>query len=73
MVAVETIDPQDVLQGRNRGGSIRASYDSLDNGMGIALTFGQKFSPNLEMLVALSRETSDEPEYSNARLNTAFL
>ena len=67
VVALQTLDPEDVLQGRDRGGSIRTSYDSVNNGTDVELTFGQKFTPNLELLIGLSRETSNETELSNAR------
>ncbi|MBB3994611.1 hemoglobin/transferrin/lactoferrin receptor protein [Sulfitobacter undariae] len=67
IVALETLDPEDVLDGRERGGSVRTAYDSSNDGADVELTFGQKLLPNLELLIGLSRETTSETELSNAR------
>lgn len=67
VVALETLDPEDVLDGRDSGGSFSTSHDTLNNGTDVDLTYAQKLSPNLELLVGVSRSTANEMELSNAR------
>lgn len=67
VVAVETIDPEDVLEGRERGGTASMSFDSLSNKMGISGVFAQQFGPDLAVMVGVSRSQGHETEYGNAR------
>lgn len=67
VVALKTIDPADILKGRDRGGSVRVGHDTLNSGTDVDLAFGQKLAHNLDLLVGISRESSHETELSNAR------
>ena len=67
VVAVETIDPEDLLQGRDFGGTARLSHDTLNAATGIAGAFAQKLGPDLEVMIGIAREESAEVELSNAR------
>lgn len=67
LVALETLDPEDLLQGRDRGLNIKGGFDSFDSGTDVSLTFGQRFTDDLSILVGLKRATANEPELSNAR------
>jgi len=67
VVALTTLDPEDVLQGRTRGGSVSAGFDSFDQGTDVTATFAQKFSDRLSMLVGVKREQKSEAELGNAR------
>lgn len=64
---VETIDPEDLLRGRERGGSVRLAYDGLDESTLGALSFAQELSPALQVMIGLSREESSEIELRKAR------
>lgn len=68
IVALETIDPEDVLvDGKTKGGSIEFGYDSLDNEFNTALTYAQELSPDLSILGGVSYTSSNEATLSNAR------
>lgn len=67
IVAVETLDPEDVLKGRSMGGQGRLAYDSL-NGSGTASgVFAQRWSDTFAVLAAVSRQSAHEARLSNAR------
>ena len=67
LVAVETLDPEDVLQGRDRATRMRLGYDSFNNGTLGSFTFGQKLSPTVDVMIGIARENANEAELSNAR------
>lgn len=67
VVAVETIDPEDILNGRTRGGTASLSYDSLDNEREATLAYAQKFGTDLDVMLGISRKAANEAELSNAR------
>lgn len=67
LVAIQTIDPEDILDGKDRAVQFSTGYDSFDRTTRAALSFGQQLSPNLSLLVGVSREEKHEPKLSNAR------
>ncbi|MGR3793013.1 TonB-dependent receptor domain-containing protein [Vannielia sp. SX4] len=67
LVAFETIDPEDLLQGRDRAVRVEGGYDSFDSNTNALLTFGQRFSDDLQLLVGVARDSGHEAELSNAR------
>ncbi|AVO37949.1 TonB-dependent hemoglobin/transferrin/lactoferrin family receptor [Pukyongiella litopenaei] len=67
VVAFETIDPEDILDGRDRGLNARLAYSSFDKGTTASLSYAQRLSPTLEVLLGLSHYAGSEPELSNAR------
>ncbi|MTH78398.1 TonB-dependent hemoglobin/transferrin/lactoferrin family receptor [Paracoccus aestuariivivens] len=67
VVAVETIDPEDLLQGRDSGGMARMAYDSLNDGSSISGAFAQRFGNDWSIMAGLSRSAAHEAELSNAR------
>ena len=67
LVALETLDPEDLLQGRDRALNMKGGFDSFDNGTDVSLTFGQRFTDDLSILVGIKRATANEPELTNAR------
>ncbi|MER3355658.1 MAG: TonB-dependent receptor plug domain-containing protein [Hoeflea sp. D1-CHI-28] len=67
LVALETLDPEDLLDGRDRGLNVKGGFDSFDSSTDVSLTFGQRFTDDLSILVGLKRSTANEPELSNAR------
>jgi len=69
VVALRTIDPEDVLEGRQRGGTARIGHDSFTRENNAAVTFAQRFSDNLAVLVGYSRMQAREPRLSRAREN----
>ncbi|RJE85859.1 TonB-dependent receptor [Paracoccus onubensis] len=67
VVAVETIDPDDLLQGRDFGGTARMSHDTLNNSSSIAGAFAQRMGKDLSVMLGVSRTDAHEAELSNAR------
>lgn len=67
VVAVETIDPADILAGRTRGGIARMSHDTQNKGSTIATAFAQQFGPTLQVMAGIARTTANEARLSNAR------
>lgn len=67
IVALETIDPEDILEERMRGGTATTSFDSLDNEFNNALTYAQRVTPDLAVLGGISYAHADEAEFRNAR------
>lgn len=67
VVAVETIDPEDMLQGRDRAGTARLSFDSLSDKAGLSAAFAQRFGPNVATMIGVARDRGNEQEYRNAR------
>ncbi len=67
IVGIETIDPEDVLQGREQGGIARLNYESLnENALG-SLTYARQLTPSLAVLAGIAYDNASEAEYSNAR------
>jgi len=69
VVALRTIDPEDVLQGRQRGGTARIGHDGFTGENNAAFTFAQRFSDSVSVLVGYSRLQAREPRLSRARPN----
>ncbi len=67
VVAVETLDPEDVLNGRKMGGRGRLAYDSFTKSGTASGVFAQRWSDTFTALVAVSRQSGQEPTLSNAR------
>jgi hemoglobin/transferrin/lactoferrin receptor protein len=67
LVALETVDPEDLLDGRDSAVNVKGGFDSSDNTTSTSLSLAQKVSPDLSVLVGISRESGHEPELSNAR------
>lgn len=67
VVAVETIGPEDVLQGRMRGGQARLSFSSLDRSGGAEAVVAQRVGDTLGIMLGLSRRQASEPELRRAR------
>jgi len=69
VVALRTVTADDILQGRERGGEMRTSYDSYTNTRTAAFTFAQRLSPTLTVLAGYSTLAANEPDTSNAAAN----
>ncbi|AGT10695.1 TonB-dependent hemoglobin/transferrin/lactoferrin family receptor [Paracoccus aminophilus] len=67
VVAFTTIDPEDVLQGQDRAGTGRLSYDSLNGESGVSAAFAQRFSPDLTALLGIARTDAHEAKFRKAR------
>ncbi|WP_417601536.1 TonB-dependent hemoglobin/transferrin/lactoferrin family receptor [Pararhodobacter oceanensis] len=69
VVALQTIAPEDLLEGGERGGEMRTSYDSFTNTRTGTVSFAQRLSDQLSVLVGYSHIEANEPELSNAAAN----
>ncbi len=67
VVAVTTLDPEDILAGRDRGGIARMSHDTLHAETSISTAFAQRFGQNVTALLGVARTTAHEAELSKAR------
>ncbi|WP_299811072.1 TonB-dependent hemoglobin/transferrin/lactoferrin family receptor [uncultured Roseibium sp.] len=67
VVALETLDPEDLLLGRNYGGQGSVGYDSFTSAATASGAVAYRFSDQLSAMIALSRGYNEEPELSNAR------
>lgn len=67
IVAVETIDPEDLLLGRDQGGMARMSHDTQNNGSSIAAAFAQRLGRDWAVMAGASRLNANEAQLSNAR------
>ncbi len=67
IVALETVDPEDVLLGENRAGRVRMSYDSVDVGAEGSALFAQQLTPDLKLLLGASHSRAEETRLSKAR------
>lgn len=67
IVALETVDPEDILQGRDRAGRARLSYDSVDRGSDISAIFAQRIDPDWSFLLGVSHSDAEEMRLSKAR------
>tara|TARA_E500000305_G_scaffold17250_1_gene12812 strand:- start:1375 stop:3684 length:2310 start_codon:yes stop_codon:yes gene_type:complete len=67
VVAVETIDPEDLLLGRNQGGTASLAFDSFTTSGTASASAAYRISDTLAGMVAFSRRRASEPELSNAR------
>ncbi len=66
VVAFETIDPEDILKGRDQGLEGRLAYDSFDSGASMSFSYAQRFSPTVEVLLSFAHDEASEPTLSNA-------
>lgn len=70
IVALETIDPDDLLfDGKQFGGKTGISYNSLDNEINSSIAYAHKFSDQLSVLGGLSYTHANEAEFGNARVD----
>ncbi len=69
VVALRTVTAEDILQGRERGGEMRTSYDGYTNTRTASVTFAQRLSETLTLLGGYSTLAANEPEVSNAAAN----
>ncbi|WP_319529655.1 TonB-dependent hemoglobin/transferrin/lactoferrin family receptor [uncultured Cohaesibacter sp.] len=68
IVAMETIDPEDLLRGgKVQGGELDLSYDSLDNKFNNAATYARRISDTFSVLGGVSYTRANEAEFSNAK------
>lgn len=67
IVALETVDPEDVLQGRKRAGHGRLSYDSVDRGSDVSAIFAQRLGPESAFLLGISHSKAEQMRLSKAR------
>ncbi len=67
VVALETLDPEDVLKGRDSGGSVSFSHDTVNSGSDVDFLIAQKLSPTVDVMVGFSRSVGNEMKLSNAR------
>ncbi|TCM76558.1 TonB-dependent hemoglobin/transferrin/lactoferrin family receptor [Rhodovulum steppense] len=67
IVAVETIDPEDILAGRARGGTARLAFDGLNDETVASASFAQQMGPTLSLMLGLARTEAREVRLSNAR------
>jgi hemoglobin/transferrin/lactoferrin receptor protein len=67
LLAVETLDPEDVLKGEARRGRASLSYGSLSDRLSSEVLVAQQFTPNLAFMLGYKREQGHEIEKSNAR------
>lgn len=66
VLALETIDPEDILMGRDRGGQVTLGYTQLTDATDVAVAFAQRFGSGWSLLVARSRSIDHEMELTNA-------
>lgn len=66
VVALRTILPEDVLEGRQQGGTARLSFDSFNHEAAGAVTLAQRLSDRLSFVVGVSRQNHAEATLSNA-------
>lgn len=67
VIAVETLDPEDILQGRDRSGTARLSFDGLSDKTGVSAVFAQRFGSTFATMIGLARDTGHEQKFSKAR------
>lgn len=68
IVALRTVDPEDILIGdKTRGGEFTSSYDTLDKAFNNSLTYAQRLTPQLSILGGVAHTRANEPEFGNAR------
>lgn len=67
VVAVETIDPEDLLQGRDSGGLARMSHETQGDGSNIAAAFARRLGSDWSVMMGVSRTDAHEAELSQAR------
>lgn len=67
VVAVTTLDPEDILEGRDSGGTARLSYDGLNSETGVSAAFAKRFGPDLAVMMGISRTMGHEAKLSKAR------
>lgn len=67
IVALRTVDPEDVLEpGSDFNGRISSSFDSFNNGLDNALTLAMRPNPKVELLAGISYDVSEEGKLSKA-------
>jgi len=67
VVAVETLDPEDLLLGRKSGGQARLGFDSFTTSGTASAAAAYRLSDTLTSMIAFSRHRGSEAELSNAR------
>lgn len=66
VLALETIDPEDLLMGRDRGGQVTLGHGELTDATNVAVAFAQRFGSDWSLLVARSRSIDHEMRLTNA-------
>ncbi|WP_417691137.1 TonB-dependent receptor domain-containing protein [Roseibium sp.] len=67
VVALETLDPEDLLKGRRMGGQAGLSYDSFTQSGTGSGAVAYQLTDTISAMFAFSRHAASEPELSNAR------
>ncbi|PTE19944.1 TonB-dependent receptor [Cereibacter changlensis JA139] len=67
VVAVQNLDPEDILQGQNRAGTGRLAFDGLNDETAVSVALAQQFGPDLAMMLGVSHSAAHEAKLSNAR------
>ncbi|WP_347266159.1 TonB-dependent hemoglobin/transferrin/lactoferrin family receptor [Paracoccus sp. (in: a-proteobacteria)] len=66
VVAVRTIDPEDLLEGRDFGGMGRMGHDSQNRGTSVSAAFAQRLG-DWSVMLGAARSAAHEAELPNAR------
>ena len=69
VVALETIDPEDLLKGRVRGGQMRLSYGEVTDSTNAAAAYAWQLGDGVSLLIARARTIDHELSLSNADPN----
>lgn len=72
LLAVESVDPEDILEGRDRGARAGMGFDSLNDRTTAEAIFAQRLAEGLEVMLGYKREESHEVERSRARADGGF-
>ncbi len=68
VVALETVDPEDMLTGgKLSAGEMGSSFNSLDNEINSSISYAHKFSDQFSVLGGLNYTRANEAEFGNAR------
>jgi hemoglobin/transferrin/lactoferrin receptor protein len=67
MLALQTLDPEDILEGQDRAGRAKLSFDSLTSGTEAEAIVAQRFSDQVTFMLGLKRSQAHEIEKTNAR------
>ncbi len=67
IVSYQTLDPDDLLRGRQFGGNANMGFDSVNNAFSRTAMVAGQFSPTLQGLFGYTYRTYSETKLSNAR------
>ncbi|MGL4668815.1 MAG: TonB-dependent hemoglobin/transferrin/lactoferrin family receptor [Saezia sp.] len=67
IVSYQSLDPQDLLKGRNVGARISAGYDSFNKGQTYSAMVAAQMTPTLQGIAGYTYRRYSEARFSNAR------